>query len=148
MTLARWALLAVAAAPSCSPPDEPLELAPLTGRQIFMAKCTACHEPDGRGIPGLCPPLSGSPFLQGPPEDLIRLLLLGMKGKVVRDGKTFSGIMPAWRFDLNDAQIASVINDLYVRWHPAAPPVTESQVREIRQATEGHPLFPPAPAVR
>lgn len=113
-----------------------------------MAKCTACHEPDGRGIPGLCPPLAGSPFLLGPPEDLIRLLLLGMKGQVVRDGKTFSGIMPAWRFDLNDAQIASVINDLYVRWHPAALPVTESQVREIRQATEGHPLFPPAPPAR
>lgn len=144
MRRARWALLAIAAAPSCSPPSEPLELAPLTGRQIFMARCAACHEPDGRGIPDLCPPLPDSPILHGPPENLLRVVLLGMKGKVVREGKTFTGIMPAWRFDLSDAQIASVVNDLYLRWRPSAPPVTEDQVRDIRRATEGQPLFPPA----
>jgi mono/diheme cytochrome c family protein len=99
---------------------------------------------DGSGIPQICPPLSTSPRLAGPPEDLIRILLLGMKGPIVRNGTTFNGIMPSWRFDLNDEQIAAVINDLYAQWNPGARPVTSEAVRLIREKTAGQKLFPTA----
>ena len=127
---------------SCSPPSPPIDVAPLTGRQIFMQRCVSCHQPDGSGIPGLYPPLSSSPTLSGPPEALIRLLLQGQKGTVIREGKSYQGVMPAWRFDLDDAQIAGVINDLYIRWRPKAPPVTAEMVAAQRRQTETHPLFP------
>jgi mono/diheme cytochrome c family protein len=130
---------------SCKPVAEPaIELAPLSGRQIYMARCIACHLADGGGIPAICPPLANSPRLKGSPEDLIRILLLGMKGAIVRNGKTYNGIMPSWRFDLTDGQIAAVINDLYARWSPGAPPVTEETVRRIRGETTTHKLFPTA----
>ncbi len=116
--------------------------APLTGHEIYLAKCTACHQPDGNGIPNICPPLSTSPRLDGSSDQLVRIILLGMKGGIVREGKTYSGIMPAWRFDLGDAQIAAVVNEVHVRWKPGSPEVTEEQVRRIRDETAKQKLFP------
>lgn len=128
---------------ACQPVTEPaVDTTPPTGRQLYMARCIACHQVDGSGIPAICPPLTGSPKLAGPPEELIRTLLLGMKGRIVRDGKSFSGIMPSWKFDLTDSQISSVINDLYARWNPGAPQVTEEMVRRIREETKSQTLFP------
>ncbi len=135
--------LALSACQPVAAPPSP-ELSPLSGRQIYMARCIACHQPDGSGIPSLCPPLANSPRLTGPPEDLIRILLRGMKGNLVRNGKTYNGIMPAWRFDLTDSQIAAVINDLYVRWNPRSPEVTEEMVRRLREETAKQKLFPTA----
>lgn len=128
---------------SCKPVSgPPLELAPLSGRQIFMTRCIACHQPDGSGIPGICPPLATSPRLKGNPEHLIRLLLLGMKGPITRDGRSYNSIMPAWKYDLTDLQIAEVINDLNMRWNPGGPGITEEMVRLIRAETAGQKLFP------
>jgi mono/diheme cytochrome c family protein len=128
---------------SCKPVAEPAASpAPISGRGIYMARCVACHQADGGGIPVICPPLANSPRMAGPPEDLIRILLLGMKGGIVRNGSTFNGIMPSWRFDLTDGQIADVINDLYARWNPGAAPVTAEMVRRIRKETATQKLFP------
>ena len=128
---------------SCKPVAEPsASPAPLSGRGIYMARCVACHQADGRGIPVICPPLANSPRMTGPPDDLIRILLLGMKGGIVRNGNAFNGIMPSWRFDLTDAQIADVINDLHTRWNPGAASVTEEAVRKIREETSAQKLFP------
>ena len=137
-------LLLLACAPlACKPVAEPTVVdAPLSGRQIFMARCVSCHQADGDGLPAICPPLADSPRLTGSPEDLIRILLLGMKGTIIRNGTTYRGIMPAWKFDLSDAQITDTINDLYARWNPRAPMVTEEMVRRTREETAGHNLFP------
>ena len=137
-------LLLLAFAPlACKPVAEPaVDNAPLSGRQIYMARCIACHQADGSGIPSICPPLANSPRLTGPPEDLIRILLLGMKGGITREGRTYRGIMPSWKFDLSDGQIADVINDLYARWNAAAPTVTAEMVRRIRDETSAQTLFP------
>lgn len=116
--------------------------APLTGREIYLAKCTACHQADGNGIPNICPPLSTSPRLDGTADEIIRIILLGMKGCIVRGGTTYSGIMPSWRFDLGDMQIAAVVNDVHSRWRPGSPEVTEEQVRRIREETSKKKLFP------
>ncbi len=121
-----------------------IDIAPMTGEQIFLAKCAACHQADGSGIPAICPPLSTSPRLSGPPEETIRILLLGMKGSIVRNGQTYSGIMPAWRFDLNDAQVASVIDTINLRWKPGSATPTPDLVRRIREETARSKLFPSA----
>ena len=140
----RSLLLLLAFVPlACKPVAEPaLDDAPLSGRQLYMARCVACHQADGGGIPAICPPLADSPRLSGPPEDLIHVLLLGMKGRISRDGVTYRGIMPAWKFDLSDGQIADVINDLHARWNVAAPMVTEEMVRRTRDETAAQKLFP------
>lgn len=144
----RWLLILLLPL-SCKPVAEPASAPlPLTGREIYTARCIACHQADGSGIPGICPPLENSPLLGGPPENLIRVLLLGMKGEILRNGTRFNGIMPSWRFDLTDLQIAAVINDLHARWHPGGPAVTEEMVRRIREETTAKNLFPTAKELR
>lgn len=142
--MSRWApwLAACSLAVAACTPEPSAESAPLTGRQVFLAKCSACHQADGSGVPAICPPLSTSPRLAGPPEDIIRIMLLGMKGRIVRGGQTYNGIMPSWRFDLNDAQIATVINELSGRWSPGSPEVTSELVGRIREETAGRKIFP------
>lgn len=140
----RW-LLILFLPLSCKPVAEPvLNPLPLTGRQVYMARCIACHQADGSGIPAICPPLENSPLLSGSPDNLVRILLLGMKGEILRNGTSFNGIMPSWRFDLTDPQIAAVINELYERWHPGGATVTEEMVRRIREETAAQKLFPTA----
>jgi len=143
-------LLLLAFAPlACQPVAGPAtDPGPPTGRQLYMERCIACHQADGSGLPGICPPLPNSPRLTGPPEDLIRILLLGMKGPVSRNGTTYRGIMPSWKFDFADGQVADVINDLYAQWNPAAPAVTGETVRRIREETSSQKLFPTAEELR
>lgn len=140
-------LLLACLLPACKPADEqnrPGTAAPLSGRQIYMTRCITCHQADGRGVPGICPPLENSPRLKGPPEEFVRVMLRGMKGTIVRNGTTYNSIMPSWRFDLNDAQIAATVNDLLARWKPGTPEITEDTVRKIREETVGKNLFPTA----
>ena len=141
----RSLLLLAATLLACRPVAEPpAEPGPLSGRQIFLARCVACHQADGSGLPAICPPLPNSRRLTGPPGDVIRILLLGMKGKVVRNDGAYNGIMPSWKFDLSDGQIADVVNDLSARWNPGAPTVAEETVRRIRDETASQKLFPTA----
>ena len=125
------------------PHDAATDSPPLTGRQIFLAKCVACHLADGNGVPGLYPPINSSPRLIGPPEKLVRIMLLGLKGPQARAGKTFNGLMPSWRFDLTDSQIADVLNDVLSRWSPGPPStIPIEMVTSIRSQTASEKLFP------
>jgi len=132
-------------AAGCGPDPVPSAagIAPLSGREIYLSRCASCHQADGSGVPGLCAPFASSPRLSGPPEKLIRIMLLGMKGSQTRDGVTYRGVMPSWRFDLTDEQIASVLNDIRSRWSPSAPPIPPDLVTGIRAETLGDRLFPP-----
>jgi len=130
---------------SCKPETETaVPPAPVSGHEIYMTRCIACHQADGGGLPAICPPLNNSPRLAGPPADVIRILLLGMKGGIVRNGNAYNGIMPSWRFDLTDGEIAGVVNEVYSRWKPGSAPVTGEMVRQIREETAPQKLFPTA----
>lgn len=130
------------AAASCSPAPPAAGVYVPSGSRIFEAKCASCHQADGSGIPGICPPLSTSPRLAGSAEDTVRVMLLGMRGPITRGGVSYNGVMPAWRFDLGDAQIASTVNELRTRWRPNSPEVSEEMVRRVRAETAGQKLFP------
>lgn len=146
MTRRRFVLPAACAAilAGCSPPpaESPIDNRPLSGRQIFLARCAVCHQPDGSGIPGLYPPLSSSARLAGSPEKPVRIVLLGLKGPQLRNGTTYNGIMPSWRFDLTDSQISSVLNDMIERWLPGTPPIPDDLVATVRSRTASEKLFP------
>lgn len=121
---------------SCGPsPESTVDTTPTEGRSIYALRCASCHQMDGSGIPKNCPPLKDSPVLAGPPEYLIKLVLLGKKGPLIRGDATYNGIMPSWRYDLNDEQVAAVLNELLERWAPGRPAITASQVAAVRQQT-------------
>ena len=79
------------------------------GEKVFGANCAACHQPNGKGVPGAFPALDGSPVVNGPKDAQINTVLNG----VVKDGKPTA--MVAWK-QLSDADLASVITYTRNSW--------------------------------
>ena len=78
------------------------------GREIYGKICTACHQPNGQGVPGAFPALAGSKIVNGP--------WLDAKGRLVKDGhldRVLNGkpgtAMVAFKNTLSDIEIAGVV---------------------------------------
>ncbi len=89
-----------------------------TGQKIFKERCVLCHQEDARGAAGVAPSLVGTLArnLESPAGKryLAQILVSGMVGPIDTEGHKFSGLMPSFRADLSDAEIAATIN--YVLW--------------------------------
>lgn len=73
------------------------------GEKVYTANCIACHQANGKGVPGAFPALDGSAIVNGPKDANINILLNGKNA------------MPAWKSVLSDTEIAAVIT--YTRNH-------------------------------
>ena len=69
------------------------------GEKVYMAKCSACHQKNGEGIPGGFPALKGSAIATGPVADHIDIVINGKVGSA----------MAAYRNQLSPAELAAVI---------------------------------------
>jgi cytochrome c oxidase subunit 2 len=65
------------------------------GEKVYAANCVACHQANGKGVPGTFPALDGSPVVTGPRAEQINIILNGRKG------------MPPFK-QLSDTEIAAV----------------------------------------
>ena len=79
------------------------------GEKVFAQNCAACHQPNGMGIPGTFPALSGSAVVTGAKEKQIDIVLHG----VVRDGKP-TAMQPFQQ--LSDIDLAAVITYTRNSW--------------------------------
>jgi mono/diheme cytochrome c family protein len=84
------------------------------GQKTFKERCVLCHQEDAHGAAGVAPSLVGTlvPYL-GSAEGkryLAQILVSGMIGPIDTEGHKFSGLMPSFRADLSDAEIAATIN--------------------------------------
>lgn len=102
------------------------------GKQVYDRICATCHQPDGRGMPGIFPPLAKSDFLMNDPERAVRVLLEGLEGPITVNGQSFNGVMP--NFSLKDDEIAAVLNYVRSNFGNAGSPVWLADVRRIREA--------------
>ncbi len=96
------------------------------GEQIYAANCVACHQANGKGIPGTFPPLDTSPAVLGPMKTQILTVLNGHPGTA----------MAAFRDQLNDVQIAAVVTYTRNAWSNAGkgtdPVVQPADVKALR----------------
>jgi len=97
------------------------------GRDVYRNVCQSCHQPDGRGLERVAPPLVGSVLALAPAEITSRILLNGKEGPV--------GLMPPIGSTLNDEQIASVLTYVRREWGQAGEPVNAETVRTTRAET-------------
>ena len=74
------------------------------GEKIYAANCVACHQANGKGVPGAFPALDASPVVNGPKGPNIDILLNGKNA------------MPAWKSVLSDTDIAAVITYTRNSW--------------------------------
>lgn len=84
----------------------------IDGSAIFQAKCLACHQTNGQGIPGVFPPLAASEWVTGKPEVLANILLHGIDGKITVKGAEYNGQMPAFKNLLKDDELAAVLSHI------------------------------------
>ena len=105
------------------------------GKQLFAANCQACHQASGQGIPGVFPPLAGSPWVTGEPDRLAQILLHGMTGPLDVLGTTYNGAMPAFGEQFSDAEIAALATHIRGQWGNGAAPVEAAQVAAARAAS-------------
>jgi mono/diheme cytochrome c family protein/glucose/arabinose dehydrogenase len=97
------------------------------GREIYRNICQACHQPDGRGLARVAPPLIDSVLALAPAEITARILLNGKQGPV--------GLMPPIGATLTNDQIASVLTYVRREWGQAGDPVDSSTVEGVRAQT-------------
>ncbi len=102
------------------------------GKQVYMGLCFACHQPDGRGLPGAFPPLAGSDFLQADRDRAVRIVLKGLSGPVVVNGQTINSLMPPQEAVLTDAQIADVLTYVNNSWGNKGDAFSADKVKAIR----------------
>jgi hypothetical protein len=50
------------------------------GRQTYAGLCAACHQPTGKGLEGLAPPLAESEWVLGEPERIVKVVMHGLRG--------------------------------------------------------------------
>lgn len=103
------------------------------GAAIYGDLCIACHRQDGKGIPNMFPNLAEAATVKtADAASVVRVILQGAQ-TVATDREPTGPAMPAFGWQLDDAQIAAVAT--YVRDHfGKAPAVSESQVQKQRAA--------------
>jgi cbb3-type cytochrome c oxidase subunit III len=115
---------------STSSPDKDVITA---GAAIYRDLCSACHRQDGKGVPDMFPNLAEAATVKAKdPTTVLRVILQGAQ-TVSTDREPTGPAMPAFGWQLNDAQIAAVAT--YVRDHfGKAPAVSEGEVQKARTA--------------
>jgi mono/diheme cytochrome c family protein len=109
--------------------------AAVDGAQVYAAKCVACHQATGLGLPGVFPPLAGSEWVLGSDKVLVQIPLHGITGSVEVKGATYKGAMPVFS-TLSDAEIAAVLSYARKTWGNSAAAVSPATVAAGRKATQ------------
>jgi glucose/arabinose dehydrogenase/mono/diheme cytochrome c family protein len=125
------------------------------GKEVYFreALCATCHQADGKGadmpaekgkpVRGAYPALAPtgkttSPWLEGSPDRVIKIVLNGMYGKMTFQGKEFGDIsigqpaMTPLGGMLKDEEVAAVISFVRQSWGNDLPLVTPADVKRVR----------------
>lgn len=100
------------------------------GARLYRQYCASCHKPDGNGVAGTFPPLRGTEQVREK-EQLVKIMLNGLSGKIMVNGTEYDQHMPAMAF-LPDESIAEI--GTYVRqfFNQDLDPVHTGDVTKMR----------------
>lgn len=106
------------------------------GAAIYMRTCVACHQPNGKGLPNVFPPLDGSDWVSADPAVAIKVVLKGLQGPIKVNGQNFASMMPPVPA-LSDQEIADVLSYVHASWSNDLPAVNEGLVKKVREEIKG-----------
>ncbi|HMJ50279.1 MAG TPA: cytochrome c oxidase subunit II [Burkholderiales bacterium] len=94
------------------------------GEKLFNTTCAACHQVNGKGIPGTFPALDGSKIVNGPKADHLNIVMNGKSGTA----------MVAFSQQLSDIELASVITYERNAWgNKTGDAIQPSEVKALRK---------------
>lgn len=108
------------------------------GKLVYDALCLNCHQPEGKGLPGVYPSIAGSDWVAGAPDRLIKMLTHGLSGPIRVNGQDFKQVapLPMPPMGLNDQQVADVLSYVRANFDNKSPAITPEQVKTIRAAIQ------------
>jgi nitrite reductase (NO-forming) len=106
------------------------------GKQVYAGLCFACHQADGKGLPPAFPPLAGSDYMLADRDRAMRIILKGITGSMVVNGKKYDSAMPPQEAVLTDAQVADVLTYIYNAWGNQGDAFTADKVKAMRNQTQ------------
>jgi mono/diheme cytochrome c family protein len=109
------------------------------GQNYFNANCATCHGASGGGQPPNIPPLAGSEFINGGSWRLGMILLKGLQGPVIVEGKTYgTAVMPAWGTQLTSKKIAAILTYVRSSFGNHGGEITPEQIDDARKEFAAH----------
>lgn len=113
------------------------------GSRVFSSHCSVCHGHDGSGDGFNYPPLADSEFLNLLADDLIDIVLRGIRGPLLVKGKQWDNFMTPLGDRLSDREIAAVLVYATGQFSKGKKEeFTESSVKRRREAMKGLPPIP------
>lgn len=101
------------------------------GEAVYKKYCISCHQADGGGVPHMAPPLIKTKYVLGDKEDMIKILLNGLKGVEINE-QTYNNPMPPLGSVLKDKEIADVLTYVRNSFGNKASKVLLSDVKKAR----------------
>ena len=115
------------------------------GAEVYRreAHCITCHQADGQGLPAAqFPSIAKSPWVNGDPKRLVRIILHGLMGPIEVNGTQYPGQVPMTAFKgLSDREIAGVATYVRNSFGNKGTAVTPAQVAAEREATKAQEGF-------
>jgi cytochrome c oxidase cbb3-type subunit 2 len=120
-----------------APKDEATGYDAAKGRASYSANCSACHQANGEGLPGVFPPLNASGVVnKDDATKHIHIVLAGLQGAKA-GGVLYTSAMPPFAGMLSDADIADIVDYERSSWGNHGEPVTAAQVAAERANSKG-----------
>ena len=103
---------------------------PASGDELYETNCANCHGLQGEGLRSLYPPLANSDYLRDHQADLPCMILYGMKGPIVVNGKFYNQAMPGVR-TLTGIQVWKIMDYINSSWGNNFETAPKDQVKAV-----------------
>jgi nitrite reductase (NO-forming) len=101
------------------------------GKVLYEKVCQACHQADGKGLPGAFPPIAQSDYLNADLTRAIAGVVNGLEGEITVNGEKYNQVMP--KTDMTDAEIADVFTYVLNSFGNKGGEVIEAEVANTRK---------------
>ena len=102
---------------------------------LYNTYCSACHQNDGKGDGNRFPPLGETDYVTGDKTRLLNIVLKGLNGEIIVNGKPYNGLMPAHNF-LKDEEVANILTYIRSSFGNNASAVSVQEVIEFRKSNK------------
>jgi mono/diheme cytochrome c family protein len=103
------------------------------GKETYETFCIACHQADGKGQPGVNPPLVGSDWVKGDKTRLIKAVMQGLNEPIEVNGIKYNNAMPAHDY-LEDANLAQLLTYVRNQFGQTTDSVTVAEIKIVRES--------------
>ena len=110
------------------------------GENLYLQHCAVCHQPDGRGVPAIFPPLADNLRVTsndpGKIQDYLRRVIFGYHGGLIVNNQMYSGRMPPIGYvgRINDTELLDLVNYQRTAWGSKARLITFTELAKARKA--------------